>query len=530
IYVWGATIESFAYSPIKWIIGNGFGSFKHFFPLQEAASFSDENKETFTAVTFRQAHNDWLQLISELGLIGFGFFLFLFWRFFFSIYQSIKSAMLRSADPENPVGQLQDEHILLIMLGAAMTAQFAAAVPDFPFHRIETALYAVVVMGLVPVLAETSFFYKNLPACDLVLGASDKSTTATIFGTLGVIAGLFGIYFEVRCYQADVKVRTVDAYISSTKMTPEMFVELKKQLQDAIRKDPLPGDPYLKMGTLLEMEGKGFEAQEWLLKAWKNINFNARSTYHSVVFRQMHTEYYILQNRKEALKLAQEGLRLTAGDARSIYYFYVGKIAMELGDLKLSEFALKRCLNYPNFLNQAGANLAIVLATMQKWQEAYNIASTVSNAINHSDATMFDVMGISLTNLGNLASGEEMLRKAIGLNPSNPVFKRDLGVTLVYLRKFEEGKKLLQEALDSQSLPPATKGEINALLASISVATPNTISVGSNPSFPEATSVASSPEISSSANIIVSPASLDPNLSPSATLTNSSQQPISSGP
>ncbi|HNW36991.1 MAG TPA: O-antigen ligase family protein, partial [Candidatus Ozemobacteraceae bacterium] len=116
----------------RWLLGGGYGSFKHFFPLQEAKTFDDDNKETFTAVTFRQAHNDWLQVLAELGLIGLAVLFWLIWRFFGSIYTAIRHDMEGLQAHE-----FRGEHVLMITLGAAMVSQLTAAGPDFPFHRIE---------------------------------------------------------------------------------------------------------------------------------------------------------------------------------------------------------------------------------------------------------------------------------------------------------------------------------------------------------------------------------------------------------
>ncbi len=476
LWVWYATFQSFAKNPFKWLVGSGFGSFKHFFPLQEATTFDDENKETFTAVTFRQAHNDWLQLVSELGLLGLGIFLFLLWRFFAIIYQSVRAETMAAvpegtgppgpADAEAPaaMGEFKGDHVLLIGLGAAMVSQLVAAVPDFPFHRIETALYAVVVLALVPTLGETGFFKRPLPA----YVAQAEPGVVIAMGVVVMVAGLLGYHFERKTYRADTLVRLSETMIQS-RQAPEVVNQAKANLLEAIAIDPLPGDPYLKLSTILEMEGKGQEALEMADRAWKNINFNARSTYHSVVFRRMHIYYYILQDRMKALQEAELGKFLTCGDARSIYYFYIGKIAWELGDLEKAEKALERAITFPAFETQAGAVLAVVKAHRQKWAEAYAIGASVSRAIGGADPTILDVVGIAASNLGEYATAETNLRRALELQPGHPIFKRDLGITLVRQNRLAEARPLLEDAYDAPTTPPQIKVEIEGLLASMSV-------------------------------------------------------------
>lgn len=443
----------------RWLVGGGYGSFKHFFPLQEAKTFDDENKETFTPVTFRQAHNDWLQVLAELGIVGFGLLLWLVWRFFGSIYGAIKSDIEGAK-----AGEFRGEHVLLITLGAAMVAQLTAAGPDFPFHRIETALYAVIVLAIVPVFAETTFFNRQLPLETLHAGPNFP----TWIGVLGVLAGLLAINYEVRSWQADIKVRAAEAYLGQ-RASPESVLLAKRELLNAIQIDPLPGDQYLKMATILELENKPQEALDFANRAWKNINFNARSTYHSVTFRRLHIIYHLLQDRKRALEEALFGQYLTAGEARSIYYFYAGKIALEVNDFLKAEWALSRAMNFPTFAMQAAANLAVVKASMQKWQEALQLAGSVSAKVNDADPTMLDIIGISATNLGQIATAEAALRKAVSLGPTQPVYKRDLGSLLIRSNRTAEGRTLLEEAFGSTDLPPSMGEEIRTLLASLTV-------------------------------------------------------------
>lgn len=459
IWVWYATFRNFAPNPFKWMVGSGYGSYKHFFPLQEAETFDNENKETFTPVTFRQAHNDWLQLVSELGLIGFALFIFLVWRFFGSIYKAI-----RDDTRDLAYGEFTGDHVLLLGMGAAMVAQMIAAGPDFPFHRIETALYAVIVLGLVPAFAETRFFKKMLDTPSLVTAPG----VAPIIAGTALLGGLLAVGFEWRTWSADVLVRTAET-VMAQRLDAGSVDQAKKMLQRAINLDPLPGDPYLKVSTILEMEGKGEEALAWAEKAWKNINFNARSTYHSVVFRKMHVYYHILRDREKAYEQAKEGHRLTCGDARSIYYFYLGKIAMELGKLAEAEDALRHAVNYPAFVSQAGANLAVVLASQQKWAEAMGVAASVSQQISNTDPTILDILGLSAFNLNQLATAETALRKALELSPGQPVYKRDLGLVLLKSNKVAEAKKFLEEAWESVDCPAQVKVEVQTTLASVAV-------------------------------------------------------------
>jgi O-antigen ligase len=155
--IWKVTYASFSSHPSRWLVGSGFGSFPHFCQLQVAESFTENEKEAFPSIFFLQAHNDWLQLISEMGFIGFGLLLFLLWRLFRRIYFTLKK------DTVNSSPAVHNSKLLLIGLTGAITALMTAALFDFPFHRIEMKLYVLTVLGLVMVLTETDCFQVSLP-------------------------------------------------------------------------------------------------------------------------------------------------------------------------------------------------------------------------------------------------------------------------------------------------------------------------------------------------------------------------------
>ncbi|MDD2999442.1 MAG: O-antigen ligase family protein, partial [Candidatus Riflebacteria bacterium] len=466
MWVWQGTIDAFR-SLSGWFIGRGFGSYKHFFPYQEAETFSDGNQETFTAVTFRQAHNDWLQVISELGIIGMLLLLFIVYRFFGSIQQA-----LRREIHARPDGEMNGDHILLIGIGAAMVAQLLAAIPDFPFHRIETAVYAVLFMGLIPVLTETDFFTSTLERKPVNINQAFGTTLAFV----ALAGSLSAAYYEHRCWRADEMVREADMYMRYPQA--EAVSRAKSLLLEASRLDPLPGDPYLKLASIYEQEKDPERALFYANKSLQNINYNARSTYHSTVFRKMHIYYHMLNKLPEAYDMALQGLELTAGDARSMYYMYAGKIAHDITRYPIpdnrreelilqAEKYLTRALVYPAFALQAKASLAAVKAGLLKWEDALLYAASVSAQVEDRDPTMLNIIGIAASNLGKQQQAEDALKKALVLQPDNMVYHRDLGV--VYLRS--KNLKLARNHLEKTALSAASPSEIRehavGLVASI---------------------------------------------------------------
>ncbi|PKL45794.1 MAG: hypothetical protein CVV41_01980 [Candidatus Riflebacteria bacterium HGW-Riflebacteria-1] len=469
MWVWYATIQSFNRSVGGWMFGRGFGSFKHFFPYQEAETFSDANKETFTAVTFRQAHNDWLQVVAEMGITGLILLCFLVFRFFASIQGALRREIFARAE-----GQMNGDHILLIGIAAAMVAQLLAALPDFPFHRIETAVYAVLFLALVPVLTETDFFLSPLERRQLPV----KPVVGVVFAMLAAVSSAMGAYYEHRCWQADELVRNADMYMRHTQ--PEAQNAAKSMLLRAIELDPLPGDPYLKLSQIYEQQKDAELALNYADKAFKNINYNARSTYHSAVFRKMHVYYHLLANLAEGYRYATQGLDLTCGNARSIYYMYAGKIALDITRYPIpedrrtelmgqAETYLTRALKFEGFELQAKASLAVIKAGQQKWQEAFNLSASVSEQVADRDPTMLNILGIAASNLGDQGRAEIALQKALELHPDNMVFKRDLGVVYIRSQRLDLARPHLEEVALSAA-PPEIKQHAESLIASVTEA------------------------------------------------------------
>ena len=515
MWVWYGNNKAFNENKVTLLLGQGFGSFKHFFPLKEAEVFSDSNKDSFTAVTFRQAHNDWLQIFSELGIIGMILFLFLVKRFFASISNAMQKDIFGQLE-----NRMNGDHILIIGLGAAIVAQLFAAVPDFPFHRIETAVFAVIFLSLVPVLTETDFFKSPLKRVP-IKGLKEPLCIFLVF--ISLLGSGLNFFHEIRCWIADQKVRESELLITYKNKDFFAMIKARQLLLDAINLDPLPGDPYSKLATwyeygssqqfymeltksidILSKEGEKYFPElvrnnmlkrnsfdglnsfiaelrdlakelksgkfpelaiKYADKAWNNINFNARSTYHSITFRKMHIYYHIMNNIVMAYQEALKGLNRTAGDARNIYYFYAGKIATELLNsqaqikgIKTSELEtnaekfLNKLEDVDNYKIQANAALAIFYSQRSKWAEALKHSKKVCN-IYPNEPTIQNILGLSSYYMGDYETSIQALNKAISLNPSNPIYHRDIGTVYKSIGKYAEAKEHFEKCAAATNCP-----------------------------------------------------------------------------
>ena len=523
MWVWYGNNQAFKESPLTVLLGQGFGSFKHFFPLRESTVFSDNNKESFTAVTFRQAHNDWLQIFSELGIVGMILFLFLLKRLYGSIQASLsRDIFTRKEDVMN------GDHVLIIALGAALISQLFAAMPDFPFHRIETANFAVVFLALIPVLTETNFFKTPLKRIPI---QGVKAPLCIFLVIVSAFGAFSNVIHEQRCWTADTNVREAETIMTYRNSDVLYMLKARELLLEAIALDPLPGDPYNKLAAWyeqscnqntfnyltqlynginsnrLDQQSMGVLRQlfknegglanrisilldelkngpkiafEYADKAWKNINYNARSTYHSIVFRKMHIYYHLLQDFPKAYEEARNGIKMTAGDARSIYYLYAGKIAADLSrnpgaekfGYNLSDLAkdaekyLTKLLKYEQFKLQAQATLAILYSQNANWTKAFEASSEVVSRVPN-DPTMQNILGLSAFNLGKSDIAVKALNEALRYNPGNPVYHRDIGLVYKRLNRYNEAKEHFEKAAAATNSPEALRAEVLRELESI---------------------------------------------------------------
>ena len=472
MWVWFGNNQAFSENIATILIGQGFGSFKHFFPLKQGAIFGEDNMETFTAVTFRQAHNDWIQIFSELGIVGMILFLFIIKR----MYGAIQVTLRRNIYSDEEL-LMNGDHVMLIALGSAVVSQLFAALPDFPFHRIETAVFVVVFMGLIMVIAETDYFRKPVSKTEINIDGGVKTTLI-----LAVILGvLLNFYHEYRCWKADTLVREAEIFMTHYQRDKGAMERAKYNLTKAIGLDPLPGDPYAKLAAWFEMmENDAQTALNFADKAWNNINFNARSTYHSIIFRRLHIYYHVMNDMIKAYAEAMKGLKLTAGDARSIYYLYAGKIAADVLRYQLpvpeeakkeykasAEKYLQKAMQYEPYRLQAQASLAIYYTQFQSWAKGYEIGKQASKACNNGDPTLLDCLAICAMNLNKREEALVWMKLALKFAPANPIFNRDIAVIYKSLGDYENARKHFELCASSGSCPEPVRAlalkELNLL-------------------------------------------------------------------
>jgi len=124
------------------IIGKGVGTYKYHYLWYQGKYFEDPaNKDKLNlAVWAREAHNEYVQILAEMGIVGLIFWLWLLFTFFRGRYINLKM------EKDRP-------HLFLPRLGLTMGALviLVHATVSFPLHIVPNGILLFLLMGLATV-------------------------------------------------------------------------------------------------------------------------------------------------------------------------------------------------------------------------------------------------------------------------------------------------------------------------------------------------------------------------------------------
>jgi len=135
ILLWTNTFEMIREHPL---FGVGAGNWQIFFPSYGLGDFMQTNylvSDGYT--TFQRPHNDFLWVLSELGILGFLAYLGVFIYAIWSTIQVLKSE-----------SNLKQKHLVLIFLSSLLAYIFVGFV-DFPLERNEHQLVLAILLGFL---------------------------------------------------------------------------------------------------------------------------------------------------------------------------------------------------------------------------------------------------------------------------------------------------------------------------------------------------------------------------------------------
>ena len=255
---WGAALRMVADRPV---FGFGLGSYKYYSQLYQGklmaalgpASWLQPNElETV------RAHNDYVQLASELGALGVAVLvwgMFVFWK-------CVRERLRRTADASSSC-------ILLSCL-AGLTGVAVFAATNFPFHLIAHALVSMFLLAVVVgagVAEHARFSRWRLPQRPILRTVMSISVTA------------FGILFlalALRPYVADYHVATAALIGEAERRSNAELAQLSK----ASRVEPGNGSIRARLGRAYLLRGMIDKAKAEFARAlgdydaaWVHINY-----------------------------------------------------------------------------------------------------------------------------------------------------------------------------------------------------------------------------------------------------------------
>ncbi len=230
--------------------GSGFATFTHAFPRYSTIPSS---------ALFDHAHNDYIELLTDGGLIGF------------SLAAWFVLAIFRNGI--NMLQKRRDTYSILLSI-AGITALFSIllhSITDFNMHNGANGLYFFFLCGLLVSAGNTRLHFRSRPT----LLRTGSATLRTIcFLTLP----LFFLTFFVQngVIKAKKLQHQAEQVYVSPKLSTALFTRLHKTIDQAIEYDPLEGYYYFYKGGLFSARKQGDDALRAYSKAsMKNPNEGA---------------------------------------------------------------------------------------------------------------------------------------------------------------------------------------------------------------------------------------------------------------
>jgi O-antigen ligase len=207
------------------LVGSGFATF---LPLYPSYKTIDD------ALIYAHAHNDYLELLTDGGLVGFALGA---WFVLAVLGHGWKMVRLRN-----------DHYSVLLGIGAlaAIMALAAHSVTDFNLHNGAVGFYFSFVCGLLVAAVNSRFSYHSQGT----LLKKRPAWTGALFSVAGMIVLAATVFVQYGSFSAVYLYNSVKSIYISTHLAPEKVQFMAEVMKAASRRDPLDGLYYHKLGSL----------------------------------------------------------------------------------------------------------------------------------------------------------------------------------------------------------------------------------------------------------------------------------------
>lgn len=345
--IWKYTIPMIKDHPL---LGSGIGSFKYN-SLRYQAKFFDQgdNRVIYPYGVADKAHNEYLQLAAELGIIGLIIFIWLMFAYFYYGLKILKREKER-----------YKQGVIIGLMGSVM-AFLIDSIFWFPLHHSFTSSLFWLCLGLLVVmgLKEDTAVYKSKPNKKINSTKNDiHQFKPLLFICIILLAAVLSTFisrpFIARIYW----------YNGFKEIEKENWDEAIKKYEEALSWDPYLGEVYYDIGKILQNKELYGVAGEYLEKAEKYIDHPDLPLDLAII--------YLKSGKldKAAIKLKQAISYQPDEKSMLPLYAELGNVYLQLKRYKPAEIVLKDALKIdPNFIN-AHYGLAGAYLNQNKVEEA----------------------------------------------------------------------------------------------------------------------------------------------------------------
>ena len=330
VYLWQ---DTFRMASDRFLIGVGAGNFEYAIPRYASRQALEvktrlERRQRRELMAFR-AHNDYLEIWAETGILGLGAFCVLLYQVGAAIYGLLKRYVQGEGD------------ILIVGLAAAFVATLAHALVSMNFQNPASGLSFWLVVGMAWSLKLNREGAQRLR----ILTVRQRSTTLRVAaagvlvlaGTVAVEAqALFGAYHY---------------HLGATWLKQEGYASAQSELERALRyRSPRAFLVYQALGLSLSGQGRWTEAAQAFEESLARHPNNATVHHHlGVALGQV-------GRHEEAAAHFQEAIALSPASAA--FHLKLGQALAESGDRRAAFRAFEQAealaANRPEVLNDVG--------------------------------------------------------------------------------------------------------------------------------------------------------------------------------
>lgn len=263
------------------LFGTGFGTFIDAYPSVRTVP---------GLAVFDHAHNDYIELLSTGGLIGFLLFL---WFVAAVLSHSITTLMQR-----------RERYSILLTSGAltGILALLFHSLADFQLYNRANALYFFFLCGLAVSAATTRLQYRTRST--LLEAAPGKNILLPSMLAVTVLIG--SSWYSFNMYKAETITAPIRSKFLNSNIEQSRLKLMHSTLSDASRLDPYEAEYFFLAGHLLRLLGKSREAGEKYWQACVRLPTSGRNLQQLALSRPQ--DGFAQQKRLLSLGLVREPL------------------------------------------------------------------------------------------------------------------------------------------------------------------------------------------------------------------------------